>query len=60
METHDPNDPVAVYINEVGSIEPLAKDEEVQLFQQLAGPGDWNEAKEIVARKLIEGHLAQS
>jgi DNA-directed RNA polymerase sigma subunit (sigma70/sigma32) len=59
MENHDPDDPVAVYISEVGSVEPLGKDEEAKLFRELAGPGDWNEARELLSRRLIEGHLAQ-
>lgn len=41
MGDHDPDDPVAVYMREVASITPLAKDEEMQLFQLLAGAGDW-------------------
>jgi RNA polymerase primary sigma factor len=59
MENHDPDDPVAIYISEVGSVKRLAKDEETTLFRELAGPGDWDEAREIVARRLIEGYLAQ-
>lgn len=59
MENHDPNDPVAVYVSEVGSGEPLAKDEETKLLRELVGPGDWDEERENVARRLIEGHLAQ-
>ena len=59
MQNHDPDDPVAVYIREVGSVTPLAKDEETDLFRRLAGPGDWDEARENVARRLIESHLAR-
>ena len=59
MENHDPDDPVSVYLSEVGGVEPLAKDEETKLFRELAGPGDWDEERENVARRLIEGHLAQ-
>jgi DNA-directed RNA polymerase sigma subunit (sigma70/sigma32) len=59
MENHDPNDPVAVYLSEVSSVEPLAKDEQTKLFRELAGPGDWGEERENMARRLIEGHLAQ-
>lgn len=59
MEDHGPNDPVAVYMSEVGSIAPLSEDEEMQLFRQLAGTGDWDERRENIARRLIEGHLAQ-
>ncbi len=59
MENHDPNDPVEMYISEVGRVMPLEKDEETMLFRELAGTSDWDEAKEIAARRLIEGHLAQ-
>ena len=59
MQNHDPDDPVAVYIREVGTVTPLAKDEETDLFRKLAGPGDWDEVRENVARRLIESHLAQ-
>jgi hypothetical protein len=46
MENHGPDDPVAVYIREVGSVRPLAKDEEIELFRKLAGLGDWDETGE--------------
>jgi RNA polymerase primary sigma factor len=59
MVDHDPNDPVVVYMSEIARIAPLAKDEEIQLFRQLEGPGDWDEGRENIARRLIEGHLAQ-
>jgi DNA-directed RNA polymerase sigma subunit (sigma70/sigma32) len=59
MENYDPDDPVTAYICAVGSVKPLVKDEETKLFGELAEPGDWDEARENVARKLIEGHLAQ-
>jgi RNA polymerase primary sigma factor len=59
MENRDPDDPVAVYINEVGGLQPIAKDEETKLFRELAGSGDWDDARENVARRLIEGHLDQ-
>jgi DNA-directed RNA polymerase sigma subunit (sigma70/sigma32) len=48
-----------VYVKEVGNVEPLTKDEETKLFRELAGSGVWDEGREIVARRLIEGHLAQ-
>jgi len=38
MENHDPDDPVAVYISEVGSVKPLTKDEETKLLRELAAP----------------------
>jgi RNA polymerase primary sigma factor len=59
MENHDPNDALAVYIREVGTLKPVAKHEEAALFRELAGPGDWDEARENVARRLIEDHLVQ-
>jgi RNA polymerase primary sigma factor len=59
MENHGPDDPVAVYIREVCSFRPLAKDEEAELFRKLAGPGDWDNARENVAIRLIESHLTQ-
>jgi len=46
-------------MREVGTLKPLAVDEEIKLFRELAGPGDWDEAQEDVARRLIEAHLAQ-
>jgi hypothetical protein len=51
---------VEVYIREVGTVKPLAKDEETELFRKLAGPGDWDKARENVARTLIESHLVTS
>ncbi len=59
MENYRPDDPVAVYVREVGSVTPLTRDEEIELFRKLAGPGDWDEARENVARRLIESHLTQ-
>jgi DNA-directed RNA polymerase sigma subunit (sigma70/sigma32) len=59
MENSDPNDPVSVYMREVGTFKPLASDEEMKLFRELAGPGDWDAARENVARRLIEAHLSQ-
>jgi RNA polymerase primary sigma factor len=59
MENFDPNDPVSVYMREVGTFKALTNDEETKLFRELAGPGDWDEARENVARRLIEAHLAQ-
>src|SRR5579864_5333679 len=56
---NNPDDPLAVYMREVGSLAPLAKDEETQLLRELAASGDWDEARENVARRVIEGHLAQ-
>jgi RNA polymerase primary sigma factor len=59
MENHSTDDPVAVYIREVCSVKPLAKDEETELFRKLAEPGDWDKARENVERRLIESHLTQ-
>jgi len=59
MENHGPDDPVAIYIREASNVEPLTKDEETKLFQELAGSEDWDEARENVARRLIEAQLAQ-
>jgi DNA-directed RNA polymerase sigma subunit (sigma70/sigma32) len=59
MENHYPDDPIAVYRSEVGSVKPLARDEETRLFREPAGSGDWDEARQNVASRLIEGHLAQ-
>jgi DNA-directed RNA polymerase sigma subunit (sigma70/sigma32) len=58
MEQYDPDDPVAIYIREVSKIELLSKDEGKKLFQELSGKGDWDETREIVARRLIESQLA--
>lgn len=55
----DQDDAVAVYVSEVGQSKPLAKDDEEMLFHQLSGTGDWDEARENIARRLIEGHLLQ-
>jgi len=57
METYDPDDPLAIYISKVGTVQPLTKDEETKPFRELAG--DWDEARENATRRLIEGHLAQ-
>ena len=59
METHKSDDPLAVYVEEVGKAETLSKDEETKLFRELSSPGVWDEGQEIIARRLIEGHLAQ-
>lgn len=60
METHNPDDALAVYVKEVCNVEPLTKDEEAKLFRELGGQGVQDAVWEIVAeRRLIEGHLAQ-
>jgi len=58
MDTHDPNDPLSVYIREVCNVEPLTKDEEAKLFRELGARADWDEASENFARRLIESQLA--
>jgi RNA polymerase primary sigma factor len=55
MEKGDADDPVAVYIREISTIEPLTKEEEARLFQQL---GQRKAGDETVARKLLENRLA--
>jgi len=60
METHNPDDALAVYVKEIGNVEHLTKEEEAKLFRELPGPGVRDEGRQIVAeRRLIEGHLAQ-
>jgi RNA polymerase primary sigma factor len=59
MPDYDPEKALAMYINEVSTVKPLSKDEESNLFRELAEPGDWDDARESVAGKLIEAHLAQ-
>ncbi|HTA24203.1 MAG TPA: sigma-70 family RNA polymerase sigma factor [Terriglobales bacterium] len=60
METHNPDDALALYVKEISNVEPLTNDEETKLFRELAGrPGVWDQGREIVERRLIEGHLAQ-
>jgi DNA-directed RNA polymerase sigma subunit (sigma70/sigma32) len=58
MEIHDPDDPVTVYLREVSNIGPLTKDEEAKLFWELGDGDNWDQAKEYVARRLIESQLA--
>ena len=57
MDNHDPNDPVAMYIREAASVEPLSKAEESELFQRLGRSGNWDDEAENAARRLIESHL---
>ena len=58
METHNPDDALAVYVKEAGNVEPLTKDEEAKLFRELGARADWDEVSENVARRLIESQLA--
>jgi DNA-directed RNA polymerase sigma subunit (sigma70/sigma32) len=56
MEEHDPDDPVAMYRRELSTIEPLTKNEETSLFQQLRGTVG-AEQRETIERRLIESQL---
>jgi DNA-directed RNA polymerase sigma subunit (sigma70/sigma32) len=56
MEKHDPDDPVAMYMRELSTIEPLTTDEETSLFQELRGTIG-TEQRETIERRLIESHL---
>src|SRR5215469_3500167 len=58
MEKHDPDDPVALYLREVSNIEPLTKDEETRLFQELGNEGNRDKTRENIARTLLENQLA--
>jgi RNA polymerase primary sigma factor len=57
MENHDPNDPVAVYIREACSVEPLTKLEETRLFRELGHQGNLDEQRENATRRLVESQL---
>ena len=58
MEKHHPADPIALYINEIGNIEPLTKDEETKLFQELGNKGNSDEMRRNAATRLLESRLA--
>jgi DNA-directed RNA polymerase sigma subunit (sigma70/sigma32) len=53
------NDPVAMYLREVATVQPLSKDEETSFFKELGRLDRRNPQREIAARRLIEGHLQQ-
>lgn len=57
METRDPNDPVAMYLREAASVEPLTATEEAELFRRLGATDDWQGEIENAARRVIEAHL---
>jgi RNA polymerase primary sigma factor len=58
MDHYDPNDPVAVYVREVGTVESLTKAEEAKLFGELGHSGARDEQREnVAARRLIESQL---
>ena len=46
MDRRDPNDPVAVYVREVCTAEPLTKTEEAKLFRELGHSDEWDERRE--------------
>ncbi len=57
METRDPNDPVAMYLREAASVEPLTAAEEAELFRRLGATDDWQGETENAAHRVIEAHL---
>ena len=57
MESHDLNDPVAMYLREARNVESLTEEETAKLFLELGNGGDWNGAQENAARRLIESQL---
>ncbi len=57
MGTHDPNDPVAMYLREAASAEPLTAAEEAELFRRLGASDDWRGETEDAARRVIESYL---
>ena len=52
----DDDDAVKVYVQELGTVQPLTKQEEARLFQEMQQLG---ERKELAERRLIESHLHQ-
>jgi len=50
----DDNDPVKMYVREVASVQPLTKEEETHLFQELRKSG---ELREVAERRLLESKL---
>ena len=56
-ENHNPVDPVALYIREASTVEPLTKEEERKLFRELGRWGDCDEQREDVTRRLIQSQL---
>jgi len=51
----DPNDPLEFYLQELGTVRPLTKDEETDLLQHL---GTQDELAESAASRLIEANLS--
>jgi RNA polymerase primary sigma factor len=56
METHNSDDPVAMYMRELSTIELLTKHEETNLFEELRGPVGTVQ-REAIERRLIESQL---
>jgi RNA polymerase primary sigma factor len=50
----DDNDPVKMYVREVAKVQPLTKQEEIDLFQEVGKPG---ELGEVAKRRLLESKL---
>jgi len=57
MSTRDPNDPIALYLREAASAEPLTAAEEAEIFRRLGASYDWEGDPENAARRVIESHL---
>lgn len=57
METHDPKDPVSLYLHEAAKAEPLTVAEEAEIFRRLGTSYDWDGDPENAARRVIESHL---
>src|ERR1022692_4877414 len=57
MEIHDPNDPVALYLREAASVQPLTTAEEAEIFRRLGATDEWQGDTEDAARRVIESYL---
>jgi DNA-directed RNA polymerase sigma subunit (sigma70/sigma32) len=57
MEMRDPDDPIAMYLREAASVEPLTATEEAEIFRRLGASYDWDGDAEGAARRVIESHL---
>jgi RNA polymerase primary sigma factor len=57
MDEHISDDPVTMYLREVANAEPLSKEEETRLFQDLGQSNACNDERENIARRLIENQL---
>jgi RNA polymerase primary sigma factor len=56
-QQRDPNDPVAVYLREAASVEPLTTAEEAEIFRRLGTTDEWQGDTEDAARRVIESYL---